>query len=240
MSDDKKPAANSSTLDQDANYDYNYGGNFDPNAVEVAETINAIFVIDTSGSVSSYVGELNKALNEFTTRMQKSHAANQLFVSTVEFNSKVTVTAGFRPISEIKPIDLSSRIGGTTALYDACISALTNALDYRKALENSGVNCKTLLFIITDGEDNASSGTPAQVKAIIDTLLQEERNIFSFESILFGVGTDSTFETAQQEMGIKHLAKVGTTADEIRKMINFISSSITSVSSGQGVSAPNF
>lgn len=237
---DKSKKADNSTLDQDVNYDYNYGGNFDPNAVEVAETINAVFVIDTSSSVGSYVGELNKALNDFTTRMQKSHAANQLFVSTVEFNSKVTVTAGFRPISEIKQIDLAPRIGGTTALYDACKSALQNALDYRKALENSGVNCKTLMFVITDGEDNASHGTPGEVKTIIDTLLQEERNIFSFESILFGVGNDANFETAQQEMGIKHLAKVGTTADEIRKMINFISSSITSVSSGQGVSAPNF
>lgn len=237
MSDDTKTA---SSLDQDVNYDYNYGGNFDPNAVEVEETINAVFVIDTSSSVAGYVNELNDALNEFTTRMQKSHAADKLFVSQVEFNDKVTVTNGFRPISEIKPVDLAPRIGGCTALYDACKSGLENALDYRKALENSGVNCKTLLFIITDGDDNASSSSAADVKKVIDTLLQEERNIFSFESILFGVGDSAKFEKAQKEMGVKHIAKVGTTADEIRKMINFISSSITSVSTGQGFSAPNF
>ncbi len=227
-------------LNQDVNYDYNFG-NYNPEDVEVAETINAVFVVDTSTSVMSYGQELNKALNEFTQRMQKSHAASNLFVSLIEFNDNINVTTGFRPISEIQPIDLVPRIGGCTALYKACAAGLKNALDYRKDLENAGVNCKTLLFVITDGEDNASGNVvAADVKSMIDDLLKEERNFFSFESILFGVGNDNSFEAAQKDMGIKHLAKVGTTADEIRKMINFISSSITSVSTGQGFSAPNF
>ena len=229
-----------SSLNQDVNFDYNFG-NFNPNEVEVAETINAVFIVDTSSSVVSYGQELNKAINEFTARMQKSHAAANLFVSIIEFNDNINVTSGFRPISEIPVIDLVPRIGGCTALFKACAVGLKNALDYRKDLENAGVNCKTLLFVITDGEDNASGNVvAADVKAMIDDLLKEERNFFSFESILFGVGNDRSFEDAQKNMGIKHLAKVGTTADEIRKMINFISSSITSVSTGQGFSAPNF
>ena len=228
-----------SQTDQDVNYDYNFG-NYNPNDVEVSETINVVVVMDTSGSVSQYASELSNAFNEFIVRMQKSHAANQLFVSQIEFSSSVSVVSGFRPISEIQPIDLSKRIGGMTALYDACKTGLKNALDYRKDLENSGVNCKTLFFVLTDGEDNSSSANPSEVKKMIDDLLKEERNFFSFESILFGIGTDSNFEAAQKDMGIKYLAKVGTTADEIRKMINFISSSITSVSTGQGFSAPTF
>ena len=220
--------------------DYNFG-NYNPQDIEVADTINAIFVVDTSGSVLDYADELNSALNEFTVRMQKSHAAPNLFVSIVEFNDKINVTTGFQPISAINPIDIRSRIGGTTALYKACAVSLKNALDYRGDLEKAGVNCKTLLFVLTDGEDNASgSVVAADVKTIIDELLKEERNFFSFESILFGIGEEVNFEAAQKGMGIKHLAKVGTTADEIRKMINFISSSITSVSTGQGFSAPNF
>lgn len=231
---------NVSSLNADINFNYDFG-NFNPNEVSVEETINAVFVIDTSGSVSSYGHELNTALNEFIQRMQKSHAADKLFVSQIEFNNDVNVIHGFKPISEMQTVDLTSRIGGMTALYKAVSIGLKNAIDYRQDLENAGVNCKTLLFVITDGLDNASGGvTAADVKSKISTLLQEERNIFSFESILFGVGTDVEFEAAQQEMGIKHLAKVGTTADEIRKMIAFISASITSVSTGAGVSAPNF
>jgi uncharacterized protein YegL len=231
---------NNSSLNKDVNFDYNFG-NFNPNDVEVAETINAVFIVDTSSSVSQYGAELNSALNEFTERMKKSHAAQNLFVSHIEFNDKVNVISGFRPISDVPVMDLVPRIGGYTALFKACQVGLKNALDYRKDLETAGVNCKTLLFIITDGEDNASGNVVANdVKIMIDDLAKEERNFFSFESILFGVGNDKSFEAAQKDMGIKHLAKVGTTADEIRKMINFISSSITSVSTGQGFSAPNF
>ena len=240
MTQSSKNSQAVSQVNNDVNFDYNFG-NYNPNEVEVSDTINAVFIIDTSTSVDSYGKELNSAFNDFTARMQKSHAAANLFVSLVEFNDDVTIKTGFRPISEIPVIDLVPRIGGCTALYKACVEGLTNALDYRKDLENAGVNCKTLFFVITDGDDNASGNIKASnVKAIIDDLLKEERNFFSFESILFGVGNAVKFETAQKEMGIKHLAKVGTTADEIRKMINFISSSITSVSTGNGFSAPTF
>jgi len=69
------------------------------------------------------------------------------------------------------------------------------------------------------------------VKNSLDAILKNEKNIFNFETILFGVGDDSNFETAQQEMGIKHLAKIGNTGKEIRKMIGFISASISQSSS---------
>lgn len=227
-----------SSLNNDINFNYDFG-NFNPNDVSVEETINAVFVIDTSTSVLSYAPDLNNALNEFIERMQKSHAADKLFVSQVEFNNKINVIHGFKPISEMQPVDIMPRIGGTTALYKAVETALENALTYRKDLENAGVNCKTLLFVLTDGENN-EPGDANAVKTIISELLKDERNIFSFESILFGIGNSAKFEEAKNDMGIGHLAKVGTTADEIRKMIAFISSSITSVSTGGGVSAPAF
>lgn len=228
-----------SSLNSDVDYNYNFG-NYDPNNVQVEETINAVFLIDTSYSVNKYGADLNKAFNEFVDRMQKSHAADKIFVSVIEFNKEINVVHGFKPISEVQPIDILPRIGGTTALYKATDVALQNALDYREALENAGVNSKTLLFILTDGQDN-ENGDPAIVKNKIVNLLQEERNIASFNSILFGIGNNSTeFEAAKTDMGIECLATVGHTADEIRKMITFISSSITTVSTGGNFSAPNF
>lgn len=230
----------SSTLNQDANYDYNYG-NADSNKIESEETINVVVVIDKSGSVNQYAKDLEQSYNEFIERMQKSHAADKILVETILFNEKVQIMSGFRPIKDITPINIQKEIGGTTALYDACKVGLKNALDYRNDLENAGINCKTLMFVITDGEDNESASSSASdVKQMIADLLTEERNFFSFEAILFGVGEQANFEKAQLEMGIKHLAKVGTTADEIRKMINFISSSVTSVSTGGTFSAPAF
>lgn len=232
---------NSTILPNYADLDFNLDfANFNPEEIEVDETINAVFVIDTSYSVSSYINELNQAFNDFTDSMQSSHIADKLFVSIIEFSEQVKVTSGFRPVASIPQMDFSKRLGGWTSLYDATYTGLKNALDYRENLENSGVDTKTLLFIITDGEDNSSKNSPQKVKTIIEKLQKEERSAFSFTSVLFGLGDQANFEKAQKEMGIEHLAQIGTSGEEIKKMIGFISQSISSISAGKQALTPVF
>jgi len=223
--------------DLDFNLDF---ANFNPEEIEVDETINAVFIIDTSYSISGFVNELNHAFNDFTQSMQKSHVADKLFVSIIEFSENVQVTSGFRPVSSIPVMDFSKKLGGWTSLYDACLTGLKNALDYRENLQNSGVETKTLLFVITDGEDNSSKNPPSKVKTIIEKLKKDEYNAFSFTSVLFGLGDQSNFEKAKKDMGIEHLAKIGSSGHEIKKMIGFISQSISSVSAGKPFAAPVF
>jgi len=213
----------------DFNIDF---GNFDPQEITSDETINAVFIIDISPSVDSYIDDLNNSFKEFLEEMQRSHVAEKLMVSIIEFNDKINVRTGFQPIDSVNLRKMNFvPCGSGTALYDAVLYGLTNAVEYRTNLENSGVNCKTLIFTITDGEDNSSKNSSSVVKNSLDAILKNEKNIFNFETILFGVGDDSNFETAQQEMGIKHLAKIGNTGKEIRKMIGFISASISQSSS---------
>lgn len=214
--------------------------NFDPEEIQVEETINAVFIVDVSPSITGYVDDLNNAFNEFVEEMQKSHVHDRLFVSIIEFCEQVEVKSGFQPITAIKPTKYVPR-GVATSLYDATMKGMDNAISYREQLEDTGVNCKTLIYVITDGMDNHSSTSPNQIKDKLGDILKDESNAFSFTTIMFGVGDAHGFETAKDAMGIQHLAKVGTTGKEIRKMINFISSSISSTSSGQNpVSQLNF
>jgi uncharacterized protein YegL len=223
----------------DINFNLDFG-NFNPEEIQVDETINAVFIVDTSGSIGSYVKDLNFAFNDFTQTMQKSHVADRLFVSIVEFDEDVRIRTGFQPITNIPPMDFSKKLGGATSLYDAVILGLKNALEYRENLENSGVETKTLIFVITDGDDNNSKNPAHIVKQKLDQIKKNEKSAFSFTSILFGVGNDADFERARNEMGIEHLAKVGTSGKDMRKMIGFISQSISSVSSGQAIPTPDF
>lgn len=216
----------------DFNLNYN---NFNPEDIQVDETINAVFIVDTSPSIYTYVKDLNHAFNDFTETMQKSHVAEQLMVSIVEFSEKVSVHSGFQPVKQI-PTMRFKPVGSGTALYDAFAQGLDMALKYRENLEASGVLTKTLLFVITDGLDNSSSIRADQVKAKLEDVLKEEKNAFSFTTILFGVGDAVQFEKAQQAMGIQHIAKVGTSGAEIRKMINFISQSISNTAANQNIS----
>jgi len=227
------------------NVDFNYGfGDFNPDDVEQEDTINVQFVVDVSSSVRGYITELNAGFNEFVSRMQNSHSADKIFVSVVVFNSKVETISGYQPISSMGVIDFGQYIGGTTALYGGTKVALENALNYREGLENAGVNCKTLVFIMTDGGDNEpSQGTAADVKKVIDDLLTEERNFASFETMLFGINKSekTMFDQAASDMGITNVVTIDNTADEIKKMINFISSSVSGASgSGNAISVANF
>lgn len=222
-------------MDNFNDVDFNLSfGNFDPEAVQVDETINAVFVVDISPSIITYVKDLNFAFNDFVQAMQQSHIAEQLLVSIIEFDEKVTVRTGFQPVGQIPNIQFVST-GNGTALYDATMRGLENAVAYRKNLEASGVMTKTLIFVITDGGDNSST-TPAQlVKNFIANIKKEEKNAFSFTTILFGVGNASEFGKAQKDMGIDMLAQVGTSGAEIKKMIGFISQSISSASMNQTI-----
>lgn len=206
--------------------------NFNPDEIQVEETINCVFVVDVSPSIRRYSSDLNNAFNDFVQTMQQSHVHDRLFVSIVEFDDDVRVRSGFQPIIGVPVTDFVPQ-GGGTALYDAVLAGIKNATDYRESLETTGINVKTLVFVITDGEDNSSArGAASKVKSLLDDIKANEANAFSFTTILFGVGNQARFEQAQTSMGIEHLAKVGDTGKEIKKMISFISSSISKSASG--------
>ncbi|TAF34465.1 MAG: hypothetical protein EAZ57_03330 [Cytophagales bacterium] len=211
-------------------FNLNYG-HFNPDEIQTDETINAVFVVDISPSVASYASELNYAFNDFVQSMQKSHVADRLLVSVIEFNEKIKARSGFQPIAQV-PATQFVPSGSGTALYDAAGSAIKTAMDYRQNLEASGVMTKTLIFVITDGEDNSSKGSAKQVFNALQKIRSEEKNAFSFVTIMFGVGTSNSFEKAQKDMGFQHLARVGQTGADMKKMIGFISQSISGAANG--------
>ncbi|MBK6610545.1 MAG: VWA domain-containing protein [Sphingobacteriales bacterium] len=208
--------------------------NFNPDEIQTDETINCVFIVDVSPSVSSYIKDLNLAFADFIASLQNSHLAHSLLVSVLEFNENVKPRTGFQPIQHIKNMQFTPS-GGGTALYDASLAGLKNALSYRNTLLTSGVQTKTLIFIITDGEDNSSSCTAAEVKKQLDAVMANEQNAYSVSTVLFGVGSAANFRRAQQEMGINHLATVGTSGADIKKMIGFISRSISSTAGNQAL-----
>jgi uncharacterized protein YegL len=211
-------------------------GNFDPEKMEEDEVINVVLAVDVSISMHKNKEALNKAYSEFVDHFKGSHIAEKLYISRIEFNSSIQTHTGFQPVGQLGPIDFGANMGGATALYDAVKEGLENAVKYRTDCEDSGVNVKTLLFVLTDGEDNSSaSGAATDISDSIKTLLSEERNFASFTTILLGLGNQIYFEEAYNKMGLDHLAVAGDSAEDIRKMIGFISSSISSVSSGGSI-----
>jgi uncharacterized protein YegL len=143
--------------------------------------------------------------------------------------------SGFQPIADIKPFNIKP--GGMTACFDASVKALENTIRYRQNLEQQGITVKNLVFIITDGESNTGMYNADDVKQLIDHLYTNESNFGSFSIVLFGLGDETNFRSIGRGMGIRDemIATIGITAKEIRKMIGFISSSVSSSGSGGGM-----
>lgn len=214
--------------------------NFNPENIQVSETINVTFVIDKSGSVTNYVDDLNNVLNEFLHELQRSHVSDRVMLSVVEFNDKIDVKSAFHPIADVKDFDV--RPYGLTNLYGATLAALENAVAYKEEQENNGLTSKSLVFIITDGLDNVKAALPSEIAKKLQEIYSNEMNSFSFSVIMFGLGDEADFDSAREAMGIKPemLAKLGTSAKELRKMVGFISSSVSSSAAGNGVPTVTF
>ena len=213
--------------------------NFDPSNISVSETINVVFIIDKSGSVTTYVDDLNNVLNEFLHELQKSHVSDRVLTSVIEFNQHIDVKSAFHPIVDVN--DFNVKPFGMTNLYGAVLAGLENAIAYKEEQENNGLTSKTLVFVITDGEDNCGVN-PDLVKQKLTEIYKDETNSFAFTVIMFGLGNETYFDKARDNMGIKPemLAKLGTSAKELRKMVGFISSSVSSSASGASISAVTF
>lgn len=210
--------------------------NFDPASIQEEEVILFVLAMDISPSVQPFEKELNEAFKEFAEEMKNSHVAPKLMVKTLEFNEDVKHKTGFTPILSIDPADFNFKAtGSSTALFQASYEAVEAAITYREQLENTGINCKVLVFVITDGQGNSGNKSASDVKKLLSDLMTEERNVFSFETILFGIGNPSDFTASQKAMDFKHLAVVGNTGKEMRKMIGFISASVSKSSSNQPI-----
>ena len=111
--------------------------------------LHVIILIDVSYSMTSHIFSFITALNKFLQELKQKNINCRLSVG--QFSTELQFITEFQDIYEMKSFEISQfRIQGTTALYDAIgntIRIISN--------EVHGVD-KTKLFVISDGDDNAS------------------------------------------------------------------------------------
>src|SRR4051812_48279090 len=145
-------------------------------------------VTDVSPSVSGFVKEMETALREIITACKYSPRADNLMLRLVTFAGDMQETHGFKLLEQCRLDDYKGclKIGSATALYDAaenCISAM-NA--YGKQLTDADFGVNGIVFVITDGEDNASTLSMRQVRDAMEHATKTEA-MQALVSILIGV-----------------------------------------------------
>jgi uncharacterized protein YegL len=115
----------------------------------------------------------------------------------------------------------------------------TNA--YSKKLMDQDFLTNGIIFVITDGDNNASVATRAMIKREIVRGTRGEE-IESLISILIGINakTCGTYlDTLAQEVGMKYIDAGDVTRGKLAKLAEFVSQSVSSQSQAVGTGGPS-
>ncbi len=113
--------------------------------------VNVGFLLDNTGSMMTRRDEAIQGFNKYVKDLQE--VSNEDYrLMLVTFNSERTkmVTDGLAPVRQVQPLSLDTYVpAGFTPLLDATAAIIRD-------LESRGASRRTLVVILTDGEENYS------------------------------------------------------------------------------------
>lgn len=198
-------------------------------------------ILDVSPSISSYAQQMNAAAREvFLQELRTCHRKDDILVKCITFCEDVEHKSGFAPVTTVPDsyFDVNPT-GRATALYRAVKEGLEHTINYRKDLEAQGIDVRSCVYIITDGEDNSSPSDAKEIAKIVEDMRHKEEWTSTFTINMLGVGDDANFRGACTKMGLnpdKCLDQISDSAHEIRKHMGVVSQSISSSANAPAVS----
>lgn len=226
-------------------------GNFTYSAAKIGNLGASEFTLvglitDVSSSVDSYGTEMEGALSEIIKASDSSPRRDNLLVRSLQFSHVVTEHHGFQPLDACKPDDYKGilKIGGSTALYDAARQGILATSDYAEKLAKQRYMVNGIVFVITDGCDNASTCSAADVKAALAQAMKTE-SLESIITILIGVGINDSYVSAtlnnfKTEAGFTQYVELAKAdAKTLAKLAEFVSKSISAQSQALGTGGPS-
>lgn len=181
---------------------------------------------------------------------KKAPRADKLMIHYTKFGSVIEEDHGFKPVNEIDENDYqpSRTIGGSTCLYDAVYNSLAAIQKYAEVLDKSDIGTNGIVFVYTDGMDNASTLGP---QSIIDKLEEiKMKEILESVKIIvigfydskgsYGDRIKEYLDNFVKEIGLDQFVDVGSmTPSQAAKVFGFVSQSISSQSQHLGTGGPS-
>ena len=171
----------------------------------VAKTDNArlIFVLDRSGSMGGIANEAIGGFNAFVEGQKKE--PGKATISLVIFDHEIVTVHDKVNLKEVEALtDKVYQARGMTALYDAIGVTITKYLG-----EKSKKNEKTILAILTDGEENSSKEYSG--KAVAD-LIKSAETEHGWEVLFLGANIDVSKVATQLNIGAHKFATFAATS----------------------------
>lgn len=199
---------------------------------------------DESSSVSTYKTEIEKCIQEVVRACKFSQRSDYLLIRLVAFNSNMREIHGFKQLVDCDPNDYIGSISpsGMTALFSATQNSISATNDYAKQLDSEDyTDINSIVFIITDGEDNASgSVSVSDVGESLKSCIRDEY-LESISAVLIGVGVgdypslSDTLNDFKTEAGLNQYIEIDNADDKsLAQLADFISKSVSATSNSLG------
>jgi uncharacterized protein YegL len=213
-----------------------------------AEYTLVTIVTDVSGSVSSYRSEMEQAIQQIVNACRLSPRADNLMIRLVLFNDRLEEAHGFKLLERCNLKDYQGRLrtSGSTALYDAAENSVAATTAYGRQLTDADFSVNGIVFVITDGMDNASTHGVGQLR---DRLLEAVTTeaLESLVSVLIGVGVHGGcvggyLQDLKASAGFtQYIELEKADAKTLGRLAQFVSRSISAQSQalGSGAAAPS-
>lgn len=174
-----------------------------------------VFILDRSGSMSGLEADTIGGYNSLLEKQRKE--VGDATVTTVLFDDQYEMIHDHVAIGKVKDITNKEYFArGMTGLLDAIGKTINYVGNrYKNALDSEVPN-KTMVVIITDGQENASKEfTLSQVKRMIE----RQKKKFGWEFLFLGANIDAVSTAA--DFGISADRAVTYEADSIGTRMNF-------------------
>jgi hypothetical protein len=195
------PIINDTKLDQVAlpNSHYGYSATRLDDLGATEYTI-ATIVADISGSTAAFIGDMESAIMKIVQACKYSPRADNLLLRLVAFDHVLNELHGFKLLENCHLADYGGCLipGGSTALYFATQNAVASTTSYAQKLAAGDFSANAIVFVITDGMDNASRIPPSFVKTALAQAIGSEA-LESIVSVLIGVNV--------QDLQVSHYLK---------------------------------
>ncbi len=226
------------------------GFTFTGTRIEKLTSTNVTLVdigLDVTGSVQGFEDELKKMLQACVDGCRSSpHSENIMvrasFISS-RFPGGTSEIHGFKPLADIDTSQYPDvKAYGMTPLCDACYSSVGSINAYGGQLADQDYGVNAISFVITDGDDNASTTTEAMVKAEKKKAVSGEK-LESFLGILIGVNAAQYLQSLtafKDAAGLDHYIDAkDVTPRGLAKLAAFVSQSVSSQAQALGTGGPS-
>ncbi len=202
-------------------------------------------LVDRSSSIADrrLQGAVRDGQNALVDAFAGAKEKDSVLMALWTFGSSADVLHGYLPVDDAVRLDAKNyRPGGSTLLYDTWCDALTANVAYAQRLRDGGTPCRSVVVIVTDGEDVGSRRTAGDCARLSADLLASEQFTLAF----VGVGKDVDFHAVAKAMGVPDgcvLVQKDATPSALRAAFTMVSRSAIRASQGRiapGVNAGFF